>query len=516
MEMNCFDETDNVEYGYDVYPQRTSCYIQRKEEDMSDAPVNNPEITNPYEKDPLAIEEMDNENVIIIFENSKSCSIQDTLIPARQSWESRWRRLPFYLAYENIDVSNDEDLAIQCMKLIIQDLWTSLGQCWEKLLDIADQHVAILEDKIFEQPADESRADEIWGNSNNWLKLGRLILTHSNIIQQLNLNLRELVESAGDSPWLDSGVQIFDTLEERIQENLSKPTDSLSDLMYKSVGIRDTRHSLELSYSMWRLSWITFIFLPLSFASSFFGMNVDVFADDPSLKWYFISAAPMMVFVTAFYWLFKHQFARSRQTPYSRGIYEHFFHDLAGKYPLLWTRSGPREDVAPRGRWEKWQWSKIQRWNEPSKTIKNPIGRDEDQFDGLTTWERCKRMLTRRWTADLNAAAEFSSKDPAVYEEGPGERFANVVQDVTDIIHSPGMNGDLPGINAIALGPGMLQVPSDLDQRVSQRTNKRFSIASSARRPSSQGTSSVGRNSGVMVEEERPDWLCEKKRQIDG
>ena len=476
---------------------------------MSDAPSDQ-EVENPYGKDSSAVEDLDNENAIIIFENSKSCSIQDTLIPARKEWESRWRRLPFYLAYENHDVSKDEELAVQCMRLIVQDVWTALSQSWDKFLDVADHHVAILEDKIYEQPADESRADEIWRNSSNWLKIERLALTHSNIVQQLNINLRELVESAAENPWLDASIQSFENVTARIQENLIKTTDSLSDLMYKSVGIRDTRHSLELSYSMWRLSWITFIFLPLTFTTSFFGMNLDVFSEDPSLKWYFISAAPMMVLVLIVYWLFKHQFARSRQTPYSRGIYEHFFHDLALKYPTLWTRVGPRDNVAPRGRWEKLRWHLIQRWNEPDRTIRNPLGRDDGEFDGLGQWEHTKRMLTQRWTADLSHSTEMSRKDPAVYEEGPAEKFADVVQEVTDIIRAPGVNGDTTGPKAAPLIPGMLSVPNDLAQRVNfnQRNAQRMSIASSAGRPSSQGTS--GRNSAVLIEEERPDWLYRK------
>ena len=53
-----------------------------------------------------------------------------------------------------------------------------------------------------------------------------------------------------------------------------RPTDSLNDLLYKSVEIRDSRHSLQLNTSLWRLSWITFIFLPLTFIVGFFGMNV--------------------------------------------------------------------------------------------------------------------------------------------------------------------------------------------------------------------------------------------------
>ena len=55
--------------------------------------------------------------------------------------------------------------------------------------------------------------------------------------------------------------------------------------MYKSVSIRDARDSLRLNESLWRLSWITFIFLPLTFVTGFFGMNVDKFAGNPSIEW---------------------------------------------------------------------------------------------------------------------------------------------------------------------------------------------------------------------------------------
>ena len=53
---------------------------------------------NPYnvpqgEKNPLEyvprLESLDNGNTIIIFETSKTGSIQDTIITARQQWESR-------------------------------------------------------------------------------------------------------------------------------------------------------------------------------------------------------------------------------------------------------------------------------------------------------------------------------------------------------------------------------------------------------------------------------------------
>ena len=82
-----------------------SCYIQSKT--TADIP-DYPDIENPYQERPETqdpheyvphLDTLDNGNTIIIFENSESGSINDTLITARQEWESRWRRLPFYLAY---------------------------------------------------------------------------------------------------------------------------------------------------------------------------------------------------------------------------------------------------------------------------------------------------------------------------------------------------------------------------------------------------------------------------------
>lgn len=157
MELNCYDGEDNPIYGYDVFVQRISCYIQKKE--GMTGPLPSPDIPNPYEeagnhgnhdRHGLRLEDLDNENTIIIFENSQSGSINDTLITPRQEWESKWRRLPFYLTYDQHDVSNDDRLATDCMRIILQDLMKSVTDNWEGFLDIANNHVSILEDKIYE------------------------------------------------------------------------------------------------------------------------------------------------------------------------------------------------------------------------------------------------------------------------------------------------------------------------------------------------------------------------------
>ena len=269
MELNCYDEQDNPIYGYNVYVQRISCYIQKREELTGVLP--SPDIQNPYEevendahpqRHGLRLEDLDSGNTIIIFDNSQSGSIEDTLIGARQEWESKWRRLPFYLTYDQHDISNDDRLATDCMKIILQDVLKSLTESWESFLDLTNNHVSILEDKIYEEPADESRAPELWTNSSWWLKVERLVSIHSNLVKEMQLNLRDLSDpTATDDYWLESSTGDMERISDLVEEGLVKPTANLADLMYKSVEIRDSRHGLQLNTSMWRLSWITFIFL---------------------------------------------------------------------------------------------------------------------------------------------------------------------------------------------------------------------------------------------------------------
>lgn len=491
-----------------------SCYIQHKEP-ISDVP-GYPDIENPYEArngkhDPHGyfprLESLDNGNVIILFEDSCSGSIDDTMVAAREQWESRWRRLPFYLAYESHDVSNDDQMALECMKIILSDIWKSVSESWDCLIDLANVHVDCLQDRIYEQPADESRAPELWTNSSNWLKVERLVTIHTNIVKEMQNNLREMAsEPTVEDNWLGDSPSDLERIGVLVQEDLVKPTDSLNDLMYKSVEIRDSRHSLQLNTSMWRLSWITFIFLPLTFIVGFFGMNVDTFGSDPSIKWYFVSAVPLMLLVLILWYIIKHLLARKRQTPYQRGIYEHLFRDLATTYPQLWSRSGPRPFIRPQGMMSRIKWNLILYWNRPDRTVRAGAPDPDSDQDELGAWARCKRTLTRRWTSQLRSPAPVGTSSSSLEEGGADDLglIGGGVSGITELLALPATEHaeNLPG--------GMLQLPLSPGSRArQQRLSPR---RSSSDRPTSKG-SSAGRDSGVLIEEEALSWLQELGRR---
>jgi hypothetical protein len=378
-----------------------------------------------------------------------------------------------------------------------------------------------------------------------------------------------------DDDWLEEIPRELDRIASALEEDLIKPTQSLISLLYQSVSIRDSRLSLQIDTSMWRLSWITFIFLPLTFMVGFFGMNVDTFSRDPSIKWYFIVSIPFMLFVVGGWYITKHILARQRQTPYQRGIYESFFHDLAVSYPSLWSRVGPRDYIVPRTRLDKWKWWLIKRWSRPERTIKAGQSNAETAApDDLSGWSKCKRYLIRKWTNDIITFKTESDPEFLDVDEETDLEQGSVLVDgligATELLTVPGQ----PVVSAVVekleeakvdehhqhhphddeqrkiLQPPSSRPPQPIEVIVyadqdsppvqtpasessvhlfsqSLRIGSPFTPPSGrratssnsprGRRPTSAGDSSVGsRNSSLLVEEEDPNWINQLAREGRG
>ena len=134
------------------------------------------------------------------------------------------------LPRENIP---DEDMiTIELMNIVLKDILKGLQQKWESLINKCDEHVSILEEKIYEYPADESRAPELWSNSSLWLKVEKLISLQISTIGEIQNNMRELADDLEPHEgWLNHTPSEFKSVETMVQEQLVKPTANLSDLV---------------------------------------------------------------------------------------------------------------------------------------------------------------------------------------------------------------------------------------------------------------------------------------------
>lgn len=536
MELNGYDADEMPQYAYDALVQRLSVYVQLSTSTPGSA--TDPDMPNPYNEEEFEdyqrlkksygdvnanehrekyipkLNTLDNGSTIIVFESSQSGDVKDTLIGARQEIESRWRRLTFYLS--RAEASSDETLTIECMDYLLKDIFQALAYNWTRFLAVCETHVGILEDKIYDNPADESRDQELWSNSALWNKVERLIWKHRDMVDDMRNYLHELAsgDPKEDEEWLGNTPSELERLTNQCERDIINPTKELAELMYKSVGIRDARHSLQLGLSMWRLSWITFIFLPLTFVCGFFGMNVDTFEGNPSIKWFFITAIPVLVTVLILWYGVKHSLSTQRQNPLRRGVYEALYHDLATDYPHLWTRRGPKDNLTMVGAFDSIKWRLVRRWFGSEKLQKR--GEYNPAIDEFGTWSRVKQSLVRRWLPELRIVIAETLPQSHKRQDEQLESVASVGKDL-------GAVGELMSIaTPVALAEIEPTAASRLQRRIPAERLKSLSPTRSdggSVRPSSDGGMS-----GVMVDErgvsedersgdEEREWEVERARQ---
>lgn len=183
------------------YAPRDSEELERAERDEQKTGKNVQEIKFKKQKEQFSHyrDDFDNGTTIIVFESSHSGLVSDTLIQARAEIEKKWRRL--FTDLPRDDFATDSLLALECIDVAIGYILSGLIGSWDKLLSKLEEHVDILEEKIYENPADESRAPELWQNQNLWLKVEKLLYVQMEAFTTLRQYLRELsTENKGEPP----------------------------------------------------------------------------------------------------------------------------------------------------------------------------------------------------------------------------------------------------------------------------------------------------------------------------
>ncbi|KAK4243222.1 hypothetical protein C7999DRAFT_18406 [Corynascus novoguineensis] len=125
-------------------------------------------------------------------------------------------------------------------------------------------------------------------------------------------------------------------------KTLSDTSRDLIQLEFNLASIAEAQKSRSTNLSMKRLSWITFVFLPLMFIASLFGMNVDVLASNPAW-WIYVPFAIGTMLLTLVVWLcFKYS---DLEDKIERG-----FSHLTRRQLQPNLESGQRRSMSPRER----------------------------------------------------------------------------------------------------------------------------------------------------------------------
>ncbi|KAK6535896.1 hypothetical protein TWF281_000147 [Arthrobotrys megalospora] len=188
-------------------------------------------------------------------------------------------------------------------------------QSWSQLKDAFVEHTITLKSYIYDNRAQKAMINTIMSTLKLTHSLGT-VSEHNIIILQKFLNtnrkaidgnisafwswdsypptLREVHPEIADD--FDKLLEFFEAANAEAKD-WDKELRDMMQMVFSLVSIDEAYRSREQAQSLKRLSWITFIFLPLLFAASLFGMNVDILEDNPSWTWYLVICVPSLCVV---------------------------------------------------------------------------------------------------------------------------------------------------------------------------------------------------------------------------
>ncbi|KAL2812245.1 ankyrin repeat-containing domain protein [Aspergillus cavernicola] len=173
----------------------------------------------------------------------------------------------------------------------LQEEWRRL--CLETLTDIED----IRNNQLERQGKSRIMIDRLARNARKKTELRRCLQQHID-------GLRDAVDT---DPIIevDKKPQLRATIN-NIQKSVMAKLDEVEALVQELLQLELAWVSINEAGSIKRLSWITFIFLPLMFVSSLFGMNIDLLQNNPDWRWYLLFGGSSLLLNASIWIIFKY------------------------------------------------------------------------------------------------------------------------------------------------------------------------------------------------------------------
>ena len=144
-------------------------------------------------------------------------------VPAGElmSGEVAWQHL-----YDDLEVADTSILSA-----VIQLIFDTIAGKWSAYVLSMHNHIAALEEIIYDQPADDSRAPALWSISKQLLQAERLMKFHVLLMENVQRDLKNLTGSTKHPDWLGQNLTEFSRLSSEVEEMLKKPSANMVDLV---------------------------------------------------------------------------------------------------------------------------------------------------------------------------------------------------------------------------------------------------------------------------------------------
>ncbi|CUS12313.1 unnamed protein product [Tuber aestivum] len=197
----------------------------------------------------------------------------------------------------------------------VLDLLTAACAGWEDLIECSRKFLSQMKHEILGESTvnDRQIIRRLARNAQQWERLRSLHRDHLQGLSGLETLSTEARWFAGSDD--EGGVATYSNILEAVKslediggriEHLVQETNSLIQTTSNLITIEGGYRSRDQGESIRRITWITFIFLPLLFVASLFGMNVDVLEDNPSWLYFVYLSIPMILAILLATAILKH------------------------------------------------------------------------------------------------------------------------------------------------------------------------------------------------------------------
>ncbi|KAF1983166.1 hypothetical protein K402DRAFT_466198 [Aulographum hederae CBS 113979] len=166
-------------------------------------------------------------------------------------------------------------------KTFIEDIFADVVGRMEISVNRARTEMQELEDEVLLSPTSSEHPRRILRIQSVWKLYQAELVAILETISQIN---KIFLRFSKGSSWLAQEEVDVEKLKEQVDVNLIKGATELLALAQSAASLEAARAAVEKGMTLKRISVVTFIFFPLIFIASIFGMNVDTFSENPSIK----------------------------------------------------------------------------------------------------------------------------------------------------------------------------------------------------------------------------------------
>ncbi|KAL8736764.1 MAG: hypothetical protein Q9166_000130 [cf. Caloplaca sp. 2 TL-2023] len=163
------------------------------------------------------------DNTVLIFDSHHKAIATVPLIAGEEPWHQ---------LLDSLDGLNHRDSGYRLALAVVELTFESVAARWSHYILSMHNYIASLEERVYENPADDTRTTALWSVSKQLLQAERLLKFHVLLLENIQNDFKGLEQGdAIPTDWLQPNLSEFRRLSSEVEETLKKPTAHMVDLV---------------------------------------------------------------------------------------------------------------------------------------------------------------------------------------------------------------------------------------------------------------------------------------------